>query len=47
MEKLIRIMTNNRTANEQTNLVENMNELMELAGVTAVCMMVLVAMTVF
>ena len=47
MEKLIRLMTNNRTQNEQTNFVENMNELMEFAGVTITCMMVLTAMAIF
>lgn len=47
MEKLIRIMTGNRTMDERTNFVENMNELMELAGVTAACMVVLTAMAIF
>ena len=46
MEKLIRLMTNNRSVEEQSNLVERMNELMEFAGVTLACMVVLAAMAI-
>ena len=46
MEKLIRLMTNNRTYNEQTNMVEHMSELMEFAGVAIASMMVLAATTI-
>lgn len=46
MEKLIRLMTNNRTAEEQTNLVEEMTELTEFVGVALACMTILAAMTI-
>lgn len=46
MEKLIRLMANNRTVEEQTTLVERMNELMEFAGVTLACTVVLAAMAI-
>ncbi|MBQ9559748.1 MAG: hypothetical protein IJ762_09075 [Bacteroidaceae bacterium] len=46
MEKIIRLMTNNRTYDEQTNLVERMNEITEFAGVVMACMVVLAAMAI-
>ncbi|MBR4757413.1 MAG: hypothetical protein IK084_01255 [Bacteroidaceae bacterium] len=46
MEKLIRLMTNNRTYDEQTNIVEQMTELMEFAGVALACMVVIAAMAI-
>lgn len=47
MEKLIRLMANGRTINEQSNLLEEMNEVLEFIGVTAACMVVLSAMAIF
>ena len=39
-------MTNNRTYDEQTNIVEQMTEIMEFAGVVLACMVVLAAMAI-
>ena len=47
MEKLIKLLTNGKTVDEQTNLVANMMELAEFAGVTLVCMVVLAFMSIF
>lgn len=46
MEKLIRIMTNGRTVDEQTTIVEKMMEMTEFVGVALACMVVLAAMSV-
>lgn len=46
MEKLIRLMANNRTYNEQTNMVEEMAEVMEFAGVALASIIVLAATTI-
>jgi len=46
MEKLIRLMTNNRTYDEQTNLAEQMAEVMEFAGVAIASIIVLAATTI-
>ena len=45
METLIRIMANNRTYQEQTDLIEQMHDLAEFMGVALACMVVLAAMT--
>ncbi len=47
MEKLIRLMANGRTISEQTNMVERVSEMVEFAGVTMACIIVLMAMTIF
>ncbi len=47
MEKLIRLMANGRTMDEQSNLVEELNEVLEFLGVTAACTVVLCAMAIF
>lgn len=47
MEKLIRLMANGRTYNEQTNLVERVNEMTEFAGVVLACMTILAFMAIF
>ena len=47
MEKLIRLMANGRTMDEQRNLLEELNEVLEFLGVTATCAVVLYAMTIF
>ena len=39
-------MTNNRTYDEQTDLVERMNESTEFVGVAMACMVVLAAMAI-
>lgn len=39
-------MTNNRVMHEQTEMAERMNELMEFAGVSLACMVVLAAMAI-
>ncbi len=46
MEKLIRLMTNNRTYNEQSNLAEEMVEVMEFTAVAIASLMVLAATTI-
>jgi len=46
MEKLIRLMTNNRTYNEQTDLAEQMAEVMEFTAVAVASLMVLAATTI-
>ena len=47
MEKLIRLMTNNCTMNEQTHFMENLSEILEFAGFFITCMVVLNAMAIF
>ena len=47
MEKLIKLMANGRTMDEQTNLWEEVDEVMQFLGVTAACMVVLSAMAIF
>ncbi len=47
MEKLIRLMTNNKTVDEQTNIVEEMQEIVQFLGVAMASLVVLAAMTVF
>ena len=47
MEKLIRLMANGRMVNGQSNLLEEINEVFELIGVTTACMVVLSAMALF
>jgi len=47
MEKLIRLMTNNKTVDEQTNIVEEMQEIVQFLGVAIASLVVLAAMTVF
>jgi hypothetical protein len=44
MEKLIRLMTNNRSLKEETNFVEEMTELTEFVGVALASLMVLTVM---
>jgi hypothetical protein len=45
METLIRIMANNRTYQEQTDLVDQIHDLGEFVGVAVACLVVLAAMT--
>ncbi len=47
MEKLIRLMTNNKTVDEQTNIVEEMQEIVQFLGVAIASLVVLAAMAVF
>lgn len=44
METLIRIVANGRTYDEQTDLVEQMYEMTEFAGVALTCLVVLAVM---
>lgn len=46
MEKLIRLMINNRPVQEQTRLAEEMMEFTEFMGVALACLTVVVAMAV-
>ena len=46
MEKLIRLMTNNRSVEERSDLAERVGELVEFAGVSLACMVVLAAMAI-
>ncbi len=47
METLIRIMANNRTYQEQTDLVDLIHDLGEFMGVAVACLVVLAAMMLF
>lgn len=47
MEKLIKLMTNKRTAEEQTNFMEEINEFLEFAGITLASIVILAAIAIF
>lgn len=46
MEKIIRIMTNNRRMEQQTNLLEEMQELTDFGALALACLVVLTTMAI-
>ncbi len=46
MEKLIRLVANNKTVEEQTELMERMTEVTEFIGVALACTVVVMAMAI-